>query len=253
MDTSEFEPVVDEIEIVLRPARTVATRLIALAAVVRRLAIESAVDLAPDDDAETERLDLALWLREQDVWQELTGEERETVETITGDLNVEQRVDATWAAEALATLGWVAGLNPAPAGFERIADPSSLLDAVPAAWDDIRSFTGTLQLRDELEIAAAQEAAALWLWRLALEPERRRATSNERSALDAVVAATWREATGAGIWEGGDGDALLDGSPVGGVDEELLELATGIAHARCHTLNWVCGFGESWDDVPLDV
>jgi hypothetical protein len=26
-----------------------------------------------------------------------------------------------------------------------------------------------------------------------------------------------------------------------------------ITGQRLHALNWLCGFGSSWDDVPLDI
>jgi hypothetical protein len=37
------------------------------------------------------------------------------------------------------------------------------------------------------------------------------------------------------------------------VDTVLVEYAAAIEFERLRAFNWVCGYGQTWDDVPLEI
>ena len=61
------------------------------------------------------------------------------------------------------------------------------------------------------------------------------------------------EATEAGLLTGDGNDFLVDGRPYSSVNAETKALIAEISLQRLHALNWVAGFGTTWDDVPLDL
>jgi hypothetical protein len=63
-----------------------------------------------------------------------------------------------------------------------------------------------------------------------------------------------REATESGLLTGTyDGDFVVAGRPFLALPAEQRDTIALIAVQRHHGLNWLCGFGHSWDAVPLDL
>jgi hypothetical protein len=257
------DPRDDEIDVTVRPPADIAARLIVLAALITRAGLERAdpssdVDVENDEeneptDPDQERFDLLAWLDTERIGPALTMEERRILRAPVGSLDPEHVESSAWWAESLAALAWAASLAPRPGSVGQLSDPVPLLAALPSTWDDPRPFVAVLRPQVDEDVAIERERAELWLWRLALESERRAVRGRERNALTTVAREAAVEGAAAGLWEEHDGDVLLDGTPVGKVDADRLDLATGVAQARLHALNWVAGFGTDWSDVPLDV
>lgn len=242
----------DELEIVLRPPGEVGARIILVATLCRRAMLE----LSPGDvdDPEGERFDLAAWLREENLASLLTAEERQFLEARIGGVAPEVAEDMTWNVERLAMLAWAANLVADLPAFTRQSDPQPLLAVVPSPWDSTRSFIKAITLRPEEEVAAAREAAEIWHWRLTLEPEMRFTTGRELSQLQAIVRDVAREAVDGGILDRSvAGDFAVDGVPVAKVSLDDLSAIEDIVAERLRTLNWLCGFGATWADAPLEI
>ena len=238
------------LEITLRSAAEVAGRLIALAAVVRRCALE----LDPVGDAEGDRFDLAAWLREEHLAGLLTADEQRLIGTRVGGLAPEVAEDGSWRIEAVAALAWAGGIIDMLPPFDQGAQPGPLLDTLPESWDKTALFRARVVLRGEDEIAAAREMAELWHWRGQIEEDIADADDGAVRQLRDVIREVASDAARAGLFErplGGDfvaGKRLFrDLSP------EERQLMTEIAGERLHALNWLCGFGATWDDTPLDI
>jgi hypothetical protein len=107
--------------------------------------------------------------------------------------------------------------------------------------------------RPEESIAMERERAELWLWRAAIEDDWGVASPRERVELDAAIAETAREAAATGLLVATNGDFAVNGTTFRHLRSDQQELIGAVAEARLHALNWVCGFGESWDAVPLDI
>lgn len=238
----------ESVDITLRPAAEVAARLIALTSVVRR----SMLELDPSGDAEGDRFDLAGWLREEHLTPLLTDDERRMVETRLGGLDRDEAEDAGWRVECVAVLAWAAGLTDDLPAYHLPAPPDAVLALVPEPWDKVQPFRASVALRSEDEIAAAREEAELWRWRGTLDEDdpAAGAWAEVRQLIREVAADSAR----AGLFEKPvGGDFPVAGRPYRDLGGEERGLLTDIASERLRALNWLCGFGSSWDDTPLDL
>jgi hypothetical protein len=242
----------DSIDINLRPRRQIAHRLLIEVALTNRAGLES-LDRYTTDDEEA-RFDLVAWLIDARAVDELTRFERGVLEAPLGALTPDNVDRLAFSLEAAHSLAWsLALIESEPAPPEPI-DGGAVLAAVPAPDDDTGEFLNRLTLRSLEEIAAHREAAEIWLWRLGIERERRDASAFDRREADEVIAETAQEAVDAGLLVETTGDDFpLFGQAVRNLSPDQLDFATLIAETRLTAFNWICGYGASWEDVPLEV
>ena len=239
----------DELDIETRAARDVAARAIVLATVLRRISLDG-----PGNSGDTaeEAFDLREWLRDQQLLADLVPRELALLERPVDSLPESEVGSCTWQAAALAVLAWalhIIDLPPVDSGH----DVPAALAAIPTPWDATSGFIAAARLRPDDEIIAERERAEIWLWRATAEALRRDAPGVV-DELAATIAEVVAEAAAAGlIQDTADGDFALGGLPVHDVTPEALDALQMIAAERLRALNWICGFGNSWDDVPLDV
>jgi hypothetical protein len=154
-------------------------------------------------------------------------------------------VDGLWRAEALGTLLWTLQLQALPP-YDK---PFRTQEMAGASLDG-----PDLRPADELE--AEREAARLWHWR-ARTSELEAATIDlpqGYATVDQVVAATAMR----GYEQGALPSPVRGDFPAfGKVYRQLSPVERAEAHSialeRHRALNWVCGLGERWDDVPMDT
>jgi hypothetical protein len=256
-----MDPEEDELDIQLRAPRVVGERILVLATVCRRGFLERSPDeLAGDDevdeleDAETERFDLAAWLHEEGLDGAATVEERSLLHTRVGRLAPDAVARATWGAEGLVALAWTVNLVADPPAYDAPAELGDLLTRLPSPWDSVKSFLAGSGLRPESAIAAARERAELWHWRVGVETIYRQAAEDERHELRAVIREVARDAENAGfVPRLADKDFPVRGRSIARISAPQLDDLTALATERLRALNWVCGFGSSWDDVPDEL
>jgi hypothetical protein len=155
-------------------------------------------------------------------------------------------VDAVWRGEALGTLLWALQLVELPAYDQPFDDE----EVAAVQLDDA-------DLRDSEEIGLERDSARLWHWRArttslqaagALELPERYAT------FDQLIAATAMRGYEQGVLPAPmRGDFGAYGKVYRHLAPEQHAEAHSIALERHHALNWLCGEGETWDDVPLDT
>jgi hypothetical protein len=242
----------DEIDVELRTAAEIRARILILAAVLRRLAIEN----APADDAGDglgDAFDEREWLREQRLAGELTTRESALLSSPLGSLTREAIVEASWQGEALIALAWAIRAVDMPPG-DAPTDPRPIMDLLPRPWDAIHGWMSEPAIVSESDAVREREFAEIWHWRATTELLRREGSAADRQDYEAAIRDVASEALAVGIVP-----ALLDGDfPVRGQSikdlsvNDLDELIAVTGH-RLRALNWLCGFGASWDDVPLDV
>ena len=61
------------------------------------------------------------------------------------------------------------------------------------------------------------------------------------------------EAAAAGLLGAPGGDFVIGGRDLSSFNDDDLSKLAATTEERLRALNWLCGFGASWDDVPLDV
>ena len=155
-------------------------------------------------------------------------------------------VDAIWRGEALGTLLWALQLLELPAYDQ----PFDAAEVAAVQLDEA-------DLRDAEEIELERDSARLWHWRArttslqaagALELPERYAT------FDQLIAATAMRGYEQGVLPAPmRGDFRAYGKVYRHLSPEQHAEAHSIAVERHHALNWLCGAGETWDDVPLDT
>jgi len=253
MDDDELA--VEEIEINLRAPREVAARVVVLAAVSRRAFLEQEAEHGTaGDDAAGERFDLVAWLEAEGLADAVSPSERRLLAAPLGQLGRETADEASWAAEALVALGWALNLVPSIPPYDAPADPSALLESVPAPWDKTAIFLALDKLRPEPEIAVERDEAELWHWRAELAAALPNAAEPERAELARAVREVTQDAAAAGLIPPPiDADFPVRGRPYGAIPDDERAILADIATQRLHALNWLCGFGSDWDDVPLEV
>jgi len=152
-------------------------------------------------------------------------------------------VDAVWQGEGLGVLLWALGRLGLPP-YDLAFDHDRLLAA---------SLDGAA-LRPAAEIEHARETARLWHWRArtsALQEEGALPLPERWQSFDQLIAATVMRGHERGLLPRPlRGDFPAFGTVYRDLSPEQRSEAESIAWERHRALNWLCGLGASWDDVP---
>jgi hypothetical protein len=155
-------------------------------------------------------------------------------------------VDAVWRGEALGTLLWALQLLELPAYDQ----PFDAEEVAAVELDD-----ADLREGDELELE--RDSARLWHWRArttSLQAAGRLELPERYATFDQLIAATAMRGYEQGVLPAPmRGDFRAYGKVYRHLSPEQHAEAHSIAVERHHALNWLCGAGETWDDVPLDT
>ena len=155
-------------------------------------------------------------------------------------------VDAVWRGEALGTLLWALQLLELPA-YDQPFDAEQVAAVELEAAD----------LRDAEEIELERDSARLWHWRArttSLQATGTLELPDRYATFDQLIAATAMRGYEQGVLPAPmRGDFRAYGKVYRHLDPEQHAEAHSIAVERQHALNWLCGAGETWDDVPLDT
>lgn len=155
-------------------------------------------------------------------------------------------VDAVWRGEALGTLLWGLQLAELPA-YDHPFDPQLVAALEPDG--------GTL--RDSEEIELERDSARLWHWRARtteLQAAGKLELPPRYATFDQLIAATAMRGYEQGVLPAPlRGDFRAYGKVYRHLAPEQHAEAHSIALERHHALNWLCGAGTTWDDVPLDT
>ena len=241
------------LDIELRAPNEVAARLVVLSGLIQ-VALTFGDDEPEFGREDSERADLIDGLRIGQASEQLAPSELALLAMFEAETAGEEAVlSVLWQTEALNALSWAASLVPALGDPWRQAELGAIAGSVPAPWDEIDQFTGSIRLRSEEEIASARETAELWAWRSALEPDLLSAGSRERSELLSVVRETSAEAAAADLIGSSGDDFRVRNQPYARADAETQAVIAEVSVQRLRALNWLCGYGATWDDVPLDV
>ena len=155
-------------------------------------------------------------------------------------------VDAIWRGEALGTLLWALQLVELPAYDQ----PFDAEEAASVALDKA-------DLRDSEELELERDSARLWHWRArttSLQAAGALELPDRYATFDQLIAATAMRGYEQGLLPAPmRGDFRAYGKVYRHLSPEQHAEAHSIAVERHHALNWLCGSGETWDDVPLDT
>jgi hypothetical protein len=245
----------DEIDINPRPAQEAGRRLIVLASLCRRAFLED--DIAGGvlgDELENERFDILAWLDDTGLTDDIEPSERSLLAQAIGSITDLDQLDSLMRLEAAGAIAWYLEILPEIPGFDVDTSTTSFLDQIPSPWDSIAAWLAALEPRSLEDLAAQRELAEIWTWRAEIEEQRLIADGNERSRIEATIRETALEAVNAGLFSSHvKGDLPIGGSAFGDLGRDEQQGIGWAASDRLHALNWLCGYGDSWSDVPLDI
>lgn len=249
-DMANADDLDDELDIELRPATAVAARAIIVAAVLHRLAMERAETATDEAD---EAFDLREWLREQRLLDLAAPDERELLERTAGSLTHEEVSRWSWQGEALAALAWALQLARIdPPGVP--TDLGTALAHIPSPWDAAGEWRRQARLQPESTIITERERAELWRWRAVTEAARREATPGEIGDIETAIADVVAEVSSTGIIAGvREGDFAVGNQRLRDLAPHDLDDLQAATTERVRALNWLCGFGQTWQDTPVDI
>jgi hypothetical protein len=239
----DAQPFEDEESIDIRPWPVIELvgRAVVLASVARRGMLE--VDTQRDVfDLETDRFDLLTWARtELQSW--LSDAELGLLSKPVGELDEDDLAECDNALIGASTIGWA--LNVVTG--DQLALPQDgvaeehILEWAPEPWAKVRQLATRIRLRTDEALAEERERWELWYWR-ATEAE------DASDALSEVVA----EVRGSGLIPIAENDLATDaGLPFSSLSADDQDDVAWLSELRLRALNWVCGFGESWEAAPI--
>jgi len=156
-------------------------------------------------------------------------------------------IDAIWQGEALGTLLWALQAIERLPSYDRPFDPAEVVETA----------AGEGRLRGVDELQDERESARLWHWRArttALQAAGDIDLPERYASLDQLIAATAMRGSERGLLALPlRGDFPAYGKVYRHLSTAELAEAHSIALERHRALNWLCGQGDSWDDVPLDT
>ena len=241
-----------EIDIELRTPEQVRARILILSAILRRLALET----TPQDgngDPLADAFDEREWLRDQGLQHQVTAREAALLDSPIGAIAAEAIAEVSWQGEALASLAWAVGVVDMPP-LDATSDLGPIMDLVPRPWDAIDAWMSESAIVSESDAARQRELAEIWHWRAATELLLREASATDRRDYTAAITEVAAEAGAAGIVPSlRDRDFPVRGRSFNELSDTEVDELVAVTGQRLRALNWLCGFGKSWDDVPLDV
>lgn len=258
-----FSPDYVEVAVSPVPARKAARRALCLATLIMRGEIEMAIQ----DASPQQRLELmqgahqqvsrrmVKWLEDEGVNFELSFSERILMGKPLGAWEPGESLRAVWRQESLATILWSMGLLPQIPSYDELVNQEELLKLVPVNRATTE-FIAFAKYRPNVEIAHGRKAAEIWHWRskiyqMQADPENYRPPVGATYESIIAIAAEMGELNG--FYQRNNGDFPACGRPYRELSEESWSLLHGIAIERLYGFNWLCGYGEDWDHVPLEV
>ena len=243
----------DTLEINLRAPRDAALRLLIEIGIVNRAGLESAAK-SGYAKADEERFDLYAWLVDAGAEPLMSNYEQSVFKEQVGEIVDEDVRELSFSLETAGLLAWALGKIEADAGTPIRVNGGALLASLPGPGDAVGAFVNDAKLRSIDEIAEAREIAEIWCWRIDAGIDRDTMSPAEKRELDETVLVTADEAMTAGyLHETIDGDFARNGKKVRDLDEETLDELWWITQRKAKTLNWLCGYGESWEDAPTFI
>lgn len=195
----------------IRSADEVARRCVALYAV-----------LAAGHDVP--RDEIVAWLQREQLWDAVSPEESYFL--LSESPTPQQRINATWRAEALFPLLWSLGLFAELPSPEQLCDLPRIQRVLPPLFEPVAKFLSSVRLRSDSEIHAANEEIYQIHWRVRDAQLRGQPTPPGK----------------------------LPRMPVEDCEPPVEVYNAGVVQERHHGLNWLIGYcGQDWDDITTDT
>lgn len=189
--------------------------------VARRCIVLYAVLAAGHD---VPRDEIVAWLRREQLWDAVSPGESQFL--LSESPTPQQRINATWRAEALFPLLWALGLIARLPCPRQLCDLQLIQGVLPPLFEPVAEFISSARLRSDSEIQAANEEIYQIHWRVRDAQLRGQATPPGK----------------------------LPRTPVEDCEPPVEVYNASVVQERHYGLNWLIGYcGQDWDDITTDT
>jgi len=167
---------------------------------------------------------LIAWLRRERLWDAVSP--NESTYLLSTSPTQQERINATWRAEALCPLLWSLNLISDLPSPQQLCDVQAIRSALPPLLSSVGEFISAARLRSDFEIHHANEEIYHVHWRI--RDAQLRGLPTPPGKLPRM--------------HHDDGEPPVESYIAGAVQE------------RHHALNWLIGYcGQDWDDITTDT
>ena len=233
-----------------------AKRALCLSLLVLRAQAESQLHREPRDgrgvDIVTPEQDFAVrhvhLLKQEGLWEAASVRERALFEKPLGSWQRQEIVDGSWRQEALGVLIWALGSSTDLPPYDHETNAMEMATASREA----QPFIAHAKLRDFREIDKARDVAELWLWRARTTQLRdKQVTPPKGMTFEGIIAQAAKAGERDGLFTAIDDDFPALGRSYAKLSKTEWYTMHSIASERLCALNWLCGYSDDWDNVPL--
>jgi len=244
----------------IKEAHRVARRALCLVALVTRANAEYNLRPAPGDVSDPAKvgdkafaLNLEKWLNQEGLWEDMSPKEQVLLKKPIGSWAKQEIADRQWREEALLVLLWSLSSSAQVPPYDQIASTSSLMDTAPRPQDS-QTFIKNAKLRSTEEITKARDVAELWLWRARTTKIIKQGVQPPKGyTFEKIISITVEKATKDGLFQPIEGDFPAFHKPYAKLTDEEWQTMNSIGAERLYGLNWLCGYSDDWDEVPLET
>lgn len=226
------------------PVGRVVRRAFCLSAVVCRSFID---EHHQDETCRSLHGQMRSWLSEVGADPELEPWESAALSQPLGQLDMQTRVDGSWASEGLAIIGWALRRYDLPP-HDVCVDPRALTNAFDFLQPDAAAFVGVASLRSIEEIQTGAARAFAVHWRL-----RQFSLSREHMDFVAFARTAWFGPLNIEGIALAESDLSVGGVPIARAAADAIRTASSIAIERHKAFNWLLGYDEIYSEVDTST
>ena len=167
---------------------------------------------------------IVTWLRREGLWDNVSPVESALL--LAESPTDQQRINATWRAEALFPLLWSLSLIPDLPSPQQLCDLQLIQRVLPPLFESVAEFISSARLRSDTQIHVANGEIYQIHWRVRDARLRGQPTP----------------------------PGQLSRMPHDDYDPPVESYDSGVVQERHHALNWLIGYcGQDWDDITTDT
>jgi hypothetical protein len=197
---------------------------------------------------------LNIWLADEGLISSQSTMEKPLVSKALGTWSRRETIDAAWRANSLGVILWALSQFEELPEWDMQFTPQETIKPLNL-FAPTKTFLNKACLRPEAEVEKARDLAELWHWRARVwRTQQQGPLSKSGADLQKAVSAAAAEAFEKNhIPDLIDGDFPMFGKAYSALTPEEHAEANSISIERHYALNWLCGYSEDWDAVPIEI
>ena len=241
----------------IKTIEEIAQRILALKALLWRSDCEGYIHMSKDQakiqGSVMAANETSSWISREGIQDYLSPLEKEALVKPVGAWDQSTFLNSTWRMESLAVILWSAGIVDNIPPYDIQANNEDILVLI-RPFVNLSAVKDVIKMRQEEEIIKQRDIAELWHWRsrtTKLIKEKLIPANFDENKLMEICKITSQKSFELGeIPKPINNDFPAFNKAYKDLADEEYHNCTSIAMERHFGLNWVCGYGNGWDDTP---